>query len=113
MSLKRIWKPEDKLKVLQEVEEGAKIVEVCRKYQIDPRMYYNWKERYQREGIEGLKDRRRTSSNNTGVSAKEYLKLQRENKKLKRILADKELAIETLKAMLKKIQNTPKERIYL
>jgi len=113
MSLKRIWKPEDKLKVLQEVEEGAKIVEVCRKYQIDPRMYYNWKERYQREGIEGLKDRRRTSSNNTGVSAKEYLKLQRENEKLKRILADKELAIETLKAMLKKIQNTPKERIYL
>ncbi|RKY28673.1 MAG: hypothetical protein DRP61_01040 [Candidatus Omnitrophota bacterium] len=39
-SEKRIWKPEDKLKVLQEAEEGAKIVEVCRKYQIDPRMYY-------------------------------------------------------------------------
>ena len=76
-------------------------------------MYYNWKERYQKEGIERLKDRRRTSSNNTGVSAKEYLKLQRENEKLKRILADKELAIETLKEMLKKIQNTPKERIYL
>ena len=122
MSLKRIWKPEDKLKVLQEAEEGAKIVEVCRKYQIDPRMYYNWKERYQREGIEGLKDKRRVNSNNnTGVSAKEYLKLQRENEKLigqspilwKRILADKELAIETLKEMLKKIQNTPKERIYL
>ena len=114
MSLKRIWKPEDKLKVLKEVEEGAKIVEVCRKYQIDPRMYYNWKERYQREGIEGLKDKRRVNSNNnTGVSAKEYLKLQRENEKLKRILADKELAIETLKEMLKKIQNTPKERIYL
>ena len=36
MSLKRIWKPEDKLKVLQEVEEGIKIVEVCRKYQIAP-----------------------------------------------------------------------------
>ncbi|MCD6228812.1 MAG: hypothetical protein J7K17_04990 [Candidatus Omnitrophica bacterium] len=49
-------------------------------------MYYNWKERYQREGIEGLKDRRRTSSNNTGVSCKEYLKLQRENEKLKRYL---------------------------
>ena len=123
MSLKRIWKPEDKLKVLKEAEE-AKIVEVCRKYQIDPRMYYppeadpplvdNWKERYQREGIEGLKDKRRVNSNNnTGVSAKEYLKLQRENEKLKRILADKELAIQTLKEMLKKIQNTPKERIYL
>ena len=26
MSLKRIWKPEDKLKVLKEVEEGIKIV---------------------------------------------------------------------------------------
>ncbi|MCD6583133.1 MAG: hypothetical protein J7K71_00375 [Candidatus Omnitrophica bacterium] len=34
---KRIWKPKDKLKVLKEVEEGTKIVEVCRKYQIDPR----------------------------------------------------------------------------
>lgn len=43
---------------------------------------YNWKERYQREGIEGLKDRRRTNSNNTGISAKEYLKLQKENEKL-------------------------------
>jgi len=59
MSLKRIWKPEDKLKVLEKVEKGAKIVEVCRKYQIDPRMYYNWKERYQKEKIEGLKDRMR------------------------------------------------------
>ena len=35
MSLKRIRKLEDKLKVLEEVEE-AKIVEVCRKYQITP-----------------------------------------------------------------------------
>ena len=53
---KRIWEREDKLKVLQGVEKGAKIVGVCRKYQIDPRMYYppegdpflvgNWGERY-------------------------------------------------------------------
>jgi transposase-like protein len=113
MSLKRIWKPEDKLKVLQEVEQGSKIVEVCRKYQIDPRMYYNWKERYQKEGIEGLKDKRRAPLNNPEVSKGEYLKLQKENEKLKRILADKELAIETLKEMLKKIQNTQRERIYL
>jgi len=35
-SEKRIWKPEGKLKVLKEVEEGIKIVEVCRKYQIAP-----------------------------------------------------------------------------
>ncbi|OQX87529.1 MAG: hypothetical protein B6D55_02935 [Candidatus Omnitrophica bacterium 4484_70.2] len=79
----------------------------------DPPLVDNWKERYQKEGREGLKDRRRTSCNNIGVSAKEYLKLQRENEKLKRILADKELAIETLKEMLKKIQNTLKTRIYL
>jgi putative transposase len=113
MSLKRTWKPEEKLEVLQEVEQGAKIVEVCRKYQIDPRMYYNWKERYEKEGIEGLKDKRRIYAHNKGISTKEYLKLQRENEKLKRILADKELAIETLKEMLKKIQNTSKERSYL
>jgi transposase-like protein len=114
MSLKRVWKPEDKLKVLQEVEQGSQIVEVCRKYQIDPRMYYNWKERYQKEGIEGLKDKRKKASlNNPEVSKREYLKLQKENEKLKRILADKELAIETLKEMLKKIQNTQRERIYL
>jgi len=109
-SEKRIWKPEDKLKVLKEVEEGVKIVEVCRKYQIDPRMYYNWKERYQREGIEGLKDKRKANSNNnTGISYKEYLKPQRENEKLKRILADKELAIETLKKMLKKLKTHQKK----
>lgn len=113
MSLKRVWKPEDKLKVLQEVEQGLKIVEVCRKYQIGPRMYYNWKEKYQQEGIEGLKDKRRTSLNNLEVSKREYLKLQKENETLKRILADKELAIETLKEMLKKIQDIQKERICL
>jgi len=84
MSLKRIWNAEDKLKVLQEVEEGAKIVEVCRKYQVDPRMYYNWEERYEREGIEGLKDKRRSRFNNCKVSNREYLKLQKENEKLKR-----------------------------
>ena len=67
-------------------------------------MVDNWKERYQKEGRERLKDRRRTNCSNIGVSAKEYLKLQRENEKLKRILADKELAIETLKEMLKKFK---------
>jgi len=41
MSLKRIRKLEDKLKVLEEVEE-AKIVEVCRKYQITPWRYYTF-----------------------------------------------------------------------
>lgn len=83
--LKRVWKPEDKLKILQEVEGGAKIVEVCRKYQINSRMYYTWKERYQ-EGIEGLEDKRRRHLYNCEVSNREYLRLQKENENLKGFL---------------------------
>ena len=76
-------------------------------------MYYNWKERYQREGIEGLKDKRKACFPNLEVSNREYLRLQKENEKLKRILADKELAIDVLKEMLKKTQSMSKGRIYL
>ena len=62
------------IKVLNEVEGGRKIKDICREYGISDATYYNWKSKY--GGME--------------VSEVKRLKaLEKENDELKRIVADK------------------------
>jgi transposase-like protein len=44
MTERRRWKAEEKLAIIKEVKENGKVVETCRKYSVDPGMYYKWKE---------------------------------------------------------------------
>ena len=61
------------VRILKEVEAGAKVAETCRKHGISEPTYYNWKARY--AGMD--------------VSQLRRLKdLQAENAKLKRMYAD-------------------------
>ena len=73
--------------ILNEVEAGAKVMDVCRKYGMSDATYYNWKAKY--HGMEVNELRR-------------LKQLEDENKKLKHIVADQALDIQALKHVLSK-----------
>jgi putative transposase len=73
--------------VLKEVDAGARVADVCRQHGISDATYYNWKATY--HGME--------------VSELRRLKqLEQENRKLKQIVADQALDIQSLKHVLSK-----------
>ena len=53
------WTAERRWQVLREVKRGASVKETCRRYGISRQTYYNWKKRFEREGLAGLKDKSR------------------------------------------------------
>lgn len=61
------------IRVLQEVESGLSIQDVCRKHGISDQTYYNWKAKY---------------GGMTVSEAKRLRALEEENRKLKQIVAD-------------------------
>ena len=88
--------PKEKLMILKEAEiEG--ILSTCRKYAIHPATYYNWKEKYEEGGVEALKPK---SKNYIDPELK---RLREENERLKKLVAEKELALEVKEELLKKI----------
>jgi|TARA_Y100000294_G_scaffold117971_1_gene109537 putative transposase len=75
------------IKVLNEVEGGRKIKDVCREYGISDATYYNWKSKY------------------GGMTASDIRKLkdlEDENRRLKRMYADLSLQHEALKDIVEK-----------
>jgi len=57
--------------VMQAVQEGSNIRELCRRYEIQPRIGYKWLDRYRLEGESGLVDRSRRPEQSPGrTSAK-------------------------------------------
>ena len=88
----------EKLMILKEAEvEG--VLQTCRKYEINPSTYYNWKERYEEGGIEALK------SKSKSYIDPEIKRLREENERLKKLLAEKELALEIKEELLQKSSN--------
>lgn len=95
MTERRHWKHEKKLALITEIAEVGKVVETWWKHGVDPAMYYKWKTSYERFGIDGRKPR--------GMRLpKDMRNLMKENEKLKKFLAEKDLAIEMLQDALKK-----------
>ena len=98
MLSKRIMKrrsKEEKEKILLDINRLG-VVAGCRKHSIDPSTYYAWHEKYQAHGIEGLQDR----SNKSSQAA--LRNLEKENKLLKEMLAEKELELRMKDELLKK-----------
>lgn len=84
--MKKRYSEEQIVRILSEAAKGN-VAGICRKYGISDATYYNWKRKYE------------------GMSVSELRKLhalEEENRKLKRIVADKELDIDALKALLEK-----------
>ena len=94
ITLKRRTK-EEKEKLLVEIQKLG-VVAGCRRYSIEPSTYYQWLERYQAHGINGLEDRRSQSQEAM------MRKLEKENKILKELLAEKELEVKMHAELLKK-----------
>ena len=95
MTERRRWKAEEKLPLINEIREKGQIVETCRKYGVDPSMFYRWKEVFDIYGVDGLRSRTRNSDPS-------IRKLTRENERLKKMLAEKELEVSMLQEAYKK-----------
>ena len=73
--------------VLQEAVAGTKVAELCRTYGISEATYYNWKTKY------------------AGMTVSELRRLktlEAENRRLKQIVAEQTLDMQTLKELLAK-----------
>jgi putative transposase len=73
--------------VLREGEGGAKVIDLCRKYGISDATYYNWKAKYHGMEVNELK---------------RLKQLEDENRKLKQLVADQALDIQSLKYVISK-----------
>lgn len=84
--MKRRYNEAQIVRILSEAAKGN-VAAVCRKYGVSDATYYNWRKKY-----EGM----------TATELRKLRALEEENRKLKRIVADKELDIDALKALLEK-----------
>lgn len=87
MGRKSKWTEEQIIRALKEVELGAKPADVCRKLGVSEQTFYRWKNKF---GGMDVSD------------AKRLRELEDENRRLKQIVADKELDIQMIKYLLAK-----------
>jgi len=83
----RRYTEEQIIGVLREAEAGAKVGELCRTHGISETTYYNWKTKY------------------AGMTVSELRRLktlEAENRRLKQIVAEQTLDMQTLKELLRK-----------
>jgi putative transposase len=86
---------EDKEKAIVDCQRLG-VVNGCKKHGISKSQYYQWLTRYNASGIEGLEDRR---GKNLDLL---FMRLEKENRSLKEIIAEKELEIRMKDELLKK-----------
>ncbi len=93
---RKLFIPEQIISILQEAESGStSISEVCRQHGTTDVTFYRWRRRYQ-----GM----------TASDAKELKRLVEENARLKKLLAERDLEVDALKAVLVKKRLSPAER---
>jgi putative transposase len=81
------FSPEQIIKILKEAEAGFKVIDLCRKYGISDQTFYNWRNKY---GGMSVSDARKLKA------------LEKENRRLKRLVADLSLDNQVLKDLLEK-----------
>ena len=84
---KKRFAEEQIIGALKEHEAGVRVDDICRRINISTGTFYNWRSKY--GGLEV-------------DEAKRLRELEAENRKLKRLLADKLLAVEALKDVVSK-----------
>jgi putative transposase len=94
---KRLHKrtPQEKERILLDIQTLG-VIAGCRKYGLARTLYYEWLNKYNASGLEGLEDRR-------GKNMDAHVKrLEKENRILKELLAEKELESKMKDELLKK-----------
>ena len=81
------YSEEQIIRILKEVETGTNVAEVCRKYEVAEQTVYRWRSKYGGLGTSELQRLR---------------ELEAENSRLKRIVAQQVLDIDTLKEIVSK-----------
>ena len=92
--IKRVSSIEEMVAIIRDVDEMG-IVLACRKHGIYTTMYYDWKRKYDRGGPEALEPQ--YSKREKGV----LQRIKRENERLKKLLAEKELELQMMTGLLK------------
>jgi putative transposase len=87
--------PQEKERILMDIQTLGVTVG-CRKYDIARTLYYDWLDRYNAHGLDGLEDRRAKNMN------AQLKRLEKENRILKELLAEKELESKMKDELLKK-----------
>jgi len=91
---RRKFQVEEKLQILREGEnQGVELT--CRKYQISRSLFYNWKNKFDRQGVDGL------SPKYHRVDPK-IKALEKENERLRKIISRQALELEVKEELLKK-----------
>jgi putative transposase len=104
MTEKRTFTKEEKLLILKEVEqEGVK--STLEKHGIYPATYYSWNKKFEQMGKAGFQH------GMTPAHIKEIKRLEKENKLLKKLLAEKETEGHLKTEMLKKNMPGREKRI--
>jgi putative transposase len=97
LMVKRMHKrtPQEKERILLDIQDLG-VIAGCRKYGLARTLYYEWLDKYNASGLEGLEDRR-------GKNMDGHVKrLEKENRILKELLAEKELESKLKDELLKK-----------
>ena len=81
------YKEEQIIRILKEVEGGASVAEVCRKYEVSEQTVYRWRSKYGGLDTSELQRQR---------------ELEAENSRLKKIVAQQVLDMDALKDLLAK-----------
>jgi putative transposase len=87
--------PHEKEKILSDIQRLGVTVG-CRKHNLSKTQYYAWLDRYNAHGLAGLEDRRKINND------AQIKKLEKENRMLKELLAEKELESKMKDELLKK-----------
>lgn len=87
--------PHEKERIILDVQSLG-VVAGCRKHNVSKQMYYYWLDRYNASGLEGLEDRRGKDMD------AQVKRLEKENRILKELLAEKELESKLKDELLKK-----------
>jgi len=85
---------EKKLQILQNVENHG-LDATCRNYQITRSLYYNWKNKFDRQGPDGLAPQYHRVDPRIKV-------IEKENERLRKIISLQTLELEVKKMLLKK-----------
>ena len=96
MKKKRNFTVEEKVQILREAEEHGMLA-TCRKYDIVQSLFYRWKNRFDQYGIDGLQGQYYSVD-------PQVRELEKENERLKKIIAKQALELEVKTELLKKTE---------
>ena len=90
--LRKHWTAEEKIRiVLESLNTSIGVAELCRKYAVNPALFYTWKEKFIQGGKQALTRSRR---NGDGGG------LQAENERLKQLIGELTIANDGFKKIL-------------